>query len=128
MPSTPLICCSSGIVTADSTTCAFAPTKLLLTVTWGGARVGYSEIGRPGMPTAPARIISRAHTVAKIGRLMKKSTKHALHVSSRAEHPRQYELGDCAGELIGCMGAPSMRNWIPEVMTFSPAFNPSVTA
>src|ERR1700736_4392312 len=78
MPSTALIWCSSGIVTADSTTCAFAPTKLLLTVTWGGARVGYSEIGRPGMETAPARIISRAHTVAKIGLLMKKSTKLAL--------------------------------------------------
>src|SRR6266404_2675591 len=30
------------------------------------------------METAPARIISRAHTVAKIGRLMKKSTKSTL--------------------------------------------------
>ena len=27
------------------------------------------------METAPAKMISRAHTVAKIGRLMKKSTK-----------------------------------------------------
>src|ERR1700674_5159756 len=80
MPSTPLICCSRGMVTADSTTCAFAPTKLLLTVTCGGARVGYSEIGRVGMQTAPARIISRAQTVAKIGRFMKKSTKSARPV------------------------------------------------
>jgi hypothetical protein len=51
---------------------------LLLTVTCGGDRLGYSEIGKLGMQTAPARIISRAHTVAKIGRLMKKSTKPAL--------------------------------------------------
>src|ERR1700685_3317088 len=34
-------------------------------------------MGRVGMHTAPARIISRAQTVAKIGRLMKKSTKSA---------------------------------------------------
>src|SRR6478736_2849404 len=32
-------------------------------------------MGRPGMETTPAKMISRAHTVAKIGRLMKKSTK-----------------------------------------------------
>jgi hypothetical protein len=45
---------------------------LLVTVTCGGDRLGYSEMGRVGMQTAPARMISSAHTVAKIGRLMKK--------------------------------------------------------
>jgi len=51
---------------------------LLVTVTCGGASVGYSEIGSVGMQTAPARMISSAQTVAKIGRRMKKSTKEAL--------------------------------------------------
>jgi hypothetical protein len=48
---------------------------LLVTVTCGGARFGYNEIGSVGMQTAPARMINNAQTVAKIGRLMKKSTK-----------------------------------------------------
>src|ERR1700719_4232064 len=47
-------------------------------ISCGRARSGYSEIGKLGMETAPARMISRAQTVAKIGRLMKKSTKPAL--------------------------------------------------
>src|SRR6476646_521167 len=81
MPSTPLICCSSGIVTADSTTFALAPTSLLVTVTCGGARFGYSEIGSVGIETAPARMISKAQTVAKMGRRMKKSTKWDLPCS-----------------------------------------------
>src|SRR4029077_9668137 len=103
MPSTPLICCSSGIVTADSTTCAFAPTKLLLTVTWGGARVGYSEIGRPGMETAPAKMISRAHTVAKIGRLMKKSTKPSRpSVRAIAQHRWSTPWAVSTDWLYGC--------------------------
>jgi hypothetical protein len=51
---------------------------LLVTVTCGGASVGYSEIGSVGIETAPARMISSAQTVAKIGRRMKKSTKEAL--------------------------------------------------
>jgi hypothetical protein len=46
-----------------------------VTVTCGGAKFGYKEIGNVGMQTAPARMISSAQTVAKIGRLMKKSTK-----------------------------------------------------
>jgi hypothetical protein len=50
-------------------------------VTCGGDKFGYKEIGKVGMHTAPARIISRAQTVAKIGRLMKKSTKPAHPLS-----------------------------------------------
>jgi hypothetical protein len=65
---------------------------LLLTVTCGGDKFGYKEIGKVGMHTAPARIISRAQTVAKIGRLMKKSTKpaHPLSLSFAAGERRNW--------------------------------------
>src|SRR5258708_7644213 len=43
-------------------------------MTWGGARLGNWAMGRVGMATAPARMVRRAQTVAKIGRPMKKST------------------------------------------------------
>jgi hypothetical protein len=53
---------------------------LLVTVTCGGASVGYREIGNDGMQTAPARMISRAQTVAKTGLRIKKSTTRTLPV------------------------------------------------
>src|SRR5580698_8115670 len=74
IPCAPLICCSSGMVTADSTVCALAPVYPLDTETCGGARSGNCETGRVGITAAPARMMSRAHTVAKTGRRMKKST------------------------------------------------------
>src|SRR5207302_2447238 len=51
--------------------------------TWtvGGARLGNCAIGSVGIETAPPRMMSRAHTVAKIGRLMKKSTNIDLLAS-----------------------------------------------
>jgi hypothetical protein len=51
---------------------------LLVTVTCGGANVGYKEMGSVGMQTAPARMISRAQTVANTGRWIKKSTTRTL--------------------------------------------------
>src|SRR6266436_9496239 len=74
---TPLIACSRGIVTADSTVCAFAPMYTLVTTTCGGARFGNCAIGSVGMEIAPARIIISAQTVANTGRRMKKSTNKA---------------------------------------------------
>src|SRR6185437_3848189 len=65
---------SRGIVTAFSTVSASAPIYAALTVTSGGASVGYIDMGSVGRHTAPARMMSRAHTVAKTGRRMKKST------------------------------------------------------
>jgi hypothetical protein len=47
---------------------------LLKTVIWGGASAGNWAMGSVGMETAPARMISRAQTVAKMGRRMKNST------------------------------------------------------
>ena len=41
MPSTPLIACSSGVVTAVSTVSAFAPVYTAITDTVGGATSGY---------------------------------------------------------------------------------------
>src|ERR1700733_14286484 len=73
MPCTPLICCSNGIVTLDSTASAFAPTYVHETVTCGGVICGYCSIGKLGIAIAPARMITSEHTAAKIGRLMKKS-------------------------------------------------------
>src|SRR6266568_8904743 len=43
-------------------------------LTCGGASVGNCAIGRLGMATAPAKIISSEHTVANTGRRMKKLT------------------------------------------------------
>jgi hypothetical protein len=77
IPWAPLICCSRGVVTEVSTACALAPRKTLDTTTWGGARFGNWAIGRLGIATDPASVMSSAHTVAKMGRRMKKSTNMA---------------------------------------------------
>src|SRR5579859_4073243 len=74
IPGTPLIATSSGIVTADSTVCAFAPMYPLDTTTCGGASSGNCATGSVGIAIAPPRIISSAHTVANTGLSMKKST------------------------------------------------------
>src|ERR1700727_1845899 len=96
MPSTPLIACSRIVVTADSTAAEFAPTKLQVTFTCGGASCGYSEIGSVGNDTAPASTISSAQTVAKMGRRMKNSTKvltfRAVQRETGNEQPRLVEL------------------------------------
>src|SRR3954453_18663140 len=73
MPSAPLISCSRGVVTADSTACALAPTYTLCTCTCGAASSGYWAMGSVGMLTAPTSTITIAQTDAKIGPLMKKS-------------------------------------------------------
>src|SRR5262245_61523441 len=75
MPSTPLICCSSGIVTLFSTTSALAPGYDAETRTVGGVMCGNWPTGSNGNDTAPASVIRIARTDAKMGRAMKKSTK-----------------------------------------------------
>ena len=67
IPCTPLIACSSGMVTADSTVCALAPMYPLLTTTCGGARSGNCATGSVGMQIAPASTINNAQTVANTG-------------------------------------------------------------
>src|ERR1700676_4245404 len=68
MPSAPLICCSRGVVTADSTVWELAPGEMVVTPACGGARLGNCAMGSVGMQTAPARIMSRAQTVENTGR------------------------------------------------------------
>ena len=75
MPSAPFSCSSSGVVTDFSTTPALAPMYWAETCTCGGASGGYSAVGRTNMLTAPARIMIKAIAEAKIGRVMKKSTR-----------------------------------------------------
>src|SRR4030095_15699816 len=75
MPSTPLICCSSGIVTLFSTTSALAPGYDAETRTVGGGMCETWPTGSSATDTAPASVIRIARTDAKMGRAMKKSTK-----------------------------------------------------
>ena len=75
---TPLICCSIGVVTVSATVWASAPVYVVVTWTCGGTICGYSEIGRTKMQMPPISSMSRASTVAKIGRPMKKLTMAVL--------------------------------------------------
>src|SRR5271155_3650199 len=69
--STPLICCSSGVITVSAMVFGEAPGYWPLTTTVGGTISGYSLIGRLGIAKRPATVMMIASTVAKIGRSMK---------------------------------------------------------
>src|SRR6202041_2971203 len=69
--STPLICCSNGVMTVSAMVFGDAPGYWPLTTTVGGTISGYSLIGRFGIASKPATVIKMARTVAKIGRSMK---------------------------------------------------------
>src|SRR5713226_4335365 len=72
MPSTPLICCSSGEATVSAMTVGFAPGYEVLTTTVGGTTFGYSLKGSRKYAIAPITKMMMEMTPAKIGRLMKK--------------------------------------------------------
>src|SRR5271156_994471 len=69
--STPLICCSSGVITVSAMVFGEAPGYCPLTTTVGGTISGYSLMGSSGMARRPATVIRIARTEAKIGRSMK---------------------------------------------------------
>src|SRR5277367_1570308 len=69
--STPLICCSSGVMTVSAMVLGEAPGYCPLTTTVGGTISGYSLIGSTGMASKPATVINIASTVANIGRSIK---------------------------------------------------------
>src|SRR5580698_6740043 len=69
--STPLICCSSGVITVSAMVLGEAPGYCPLTTTVGGTISGYSLIGSWGIASSPPTVISIARTVANIGRSMK---------------------------------------------------------
>src|SRR5258708_30195008 len=69
--STPLICCSSGVMTVSAMVFGEAPGYWPLTTTVGGTISGYSLIGRFGIASKPDTVINIASTVANMGRSMK---------------------------------------------------------
>src|ERR1700761_2619233 len=69
--STPLICCSSGVMTVSAMVLGEAPGYWPLTTTVGGTISGYSLIGSTGIASRPPTVMRMASTVAKIGRSMK---------------------------------------------------------
>src|ERR1700743_3486351 len=69
--STPLICCSSGVMTVSAMVFGEAPGYCPLTTTVGGTISGYSLIGSEGMASNPPTAMMMARTEAKIGRSMK---------------------------------------------------------
>src|SRR5262245_22306038 len=70
--STPLICCSSGVMTVSAIVVGDAPGYRPLTTTVGGTTCGNSLTGRSGSETSPATTMMIETTDAKIGRSMKK--------------------------------------------------------
>src|ERR1700733_1752111 len=70
--STPLICCSSGVITVSAMVLGEAPGYCPLTTTVGGTISGYSVIGSDGIASRPAAVMRMARPVAKIGRSIKK--------------------------------------------------------
>src|ERR1700761_6731694 len=81
--STPLICCSSGVITVSAMVLGEAPGYWPLTTTVGGTISGYSLIGSVGMGMRPATVIRMGSTVAKIGRSMKNEEMFIVQASGR---------------------------------------------
>ena len=68
MPSTPLICSSSGVITLLSTVSAFAPVYEAVTCIVGGAISGYCSIGSVVKPKTPRITMIIDITVESTGR------------------------------------------------------------
>src|SRR5437763_994028 len=93
--STPLICCSRGVMTVSAMVLGDAPGYWPLTTTVGGTISGYSLIGSVGIANKPAAVMRIASTVAKIGRSMKNDEMFTAGLG-------------CAGRCrrsAGCIGA-----------------------
>ena len=75
MPSTPLICCSNGVVRTREVTSALAPAYPAVTCTMGGTISGYCAIGSVLIATNPTSTIRMAIEEEKIGRSIKKRLK-----------------------------------------------------
>src|ERR1700761_4592301 len=71
MPSTPLICCSSGTMTLCSTTWALAPLYVAETWTVGGEMSGYWATGSFVIPNTPSRTMITEMTVLRTGCVIK---------------------------------------------------------
>src|ERR1700689_373139 len=102
--STPLICCSSGVITVSAMVLGEAPGYCPLTPPVGGTISGYSVIGSDGMASRPAAVITMASAVAKIGRSMKNE-----EMFTRAQSLRRRRRGGCTGRDIA--GGHRDRLW-----------------
>src|SRR6266481_519162 len=104
MPSTPLICCSSGEATVSAMTVGFAPGYVARTTTVGGTTSGYSLRGRRKYASAPMTKMMMDITAAKMGRLMKK-LEIFMGGSGLLPHFRFARIAflTCEGGLRGCV-------------------------
>src|ERR1700680_5072578 len=101
--STPLICCSSGVMTVSAMVFGDAPGYWSLTTTVGGTISGYSLIGSTGIANIPAAVMRIASTVAKIGRSMKNDEMFIGRATLRG-------FGRCGRRIGGgCVGAHGDR-------------------
>src|SRR6267154_769305 len=101
--STPLICCSNGVITDSAIVLGEAPGYWPLTTTVGGTISGYSLIGSTGIANIPAAVMRIASTVAKIGRSMKNDEMFIGRATLRG-------FGRCGRRTgRGCVGAHGHR-------------------
>src|SRR6185369_14279110 len=102
MSCAPFTCCSIGAATDCATTSAFAPGKLVDTVTCGGTTWGYCAIGKSSADRTPTRIMTSAMTVEKTGRSMKKLSMTVY--AARSEVERDSDVLAAAQLLLGRSG------------------------
>ena len=88
MSSTPFICCSSGEATVSAITFGLAPGYMPRTTTVGGITLGYSLMGSFSSASAPAKVMTKERTAAKIGRSMKKRANLIADAPSRRSWTR----------------------------------------
>src|SRR5580700_6287426 len=92
--STPLICCSSGVITVSAMVLGEAPGYVPLTTTVGGTISGYSLMGSDGMANNPATAMMIASTDAKIGRSMNTEEMFMRSLPLVRRHSRRLLVGD----------------------------------
>src|SRR3982074_2138476 len=93
MPSTPLICSSSGAATVSAITFGLAPGYWARTTTDGGTTSGYSEIGSLKIDSRPATKTMIDRTAAKIGLSIKKREKFILFILGIHRRGGHFQIG-----------------------------------
>ena len=91
IPSIPLIDSSRGSVICDSTTSAFAPVYVVVTVIFGGSTSGNCRTPRNDAPTMPISTMIRLNTTAVTGRRMERMLIFIAPLPSRAVRSSQTE-------------------------------------
>src|SRR5580698_109153 len=92
--STPLICCSSGVMTVSAMVLGEAPGYVPLTTTVGGTISGYSLMGSDGMANRPPTAMRMASTDAKIGRSMNTEEMFMRSLPLVGSHGRRRLVGN----------------------------------